>query len=383
MIVVVQIFWKTLEYWLIPLESGVAKRIYHDAFDHILSQSHRFFSGQPSGSIVRIISRLADTTWQFIDTLIFQVFRFGFNAVMMLIVLTFQNIYLGLLMMVWMIALATIKGRLWRRNFELNTSVSASSTRISGQISDVFTNAFTVLTCGTQLRELRSFHKVVGDWTVLQRKMWWQEYRIFFTTTLFILVLQVSSLSGLIYLWSQGSITAGTCTLVIVYMGLFIEQAVDINFVFRSVYRQGSDMVEAIDLLAEPGDIRDIPHAPELHVTTGEIRFEKVNFSYHTDTEAVLKNFSLHVRPGEKVALVGASGSGKSTLLKLLFRLYDIDGGSIMIDGQNIAHVSQISLRQSMSIVPQEPVLFHRSIAQNIGYNSTEQNAKNKSQKDN
>jgi ATP-binding cassette subfamily B protein len=285
-------------------------------------------------------------------------------------------------MMVWMIALATIKGRLWRRNFELNTSVSASSTRISGQISDVFTNAFTVLTCGTQLRELRSFHKVVGDWTVLQRKMWWQEYRIFFTTTLFILILQVSSLSGLIYLWSHGGITAGTCTLVIVYMGLFIEQAVDINFVFRSVYRQGSDMVEAIDLLAEPGDIRDIPHAPELRVTAGEIRFEKVNFSYHADTEAVLKNFSLHVRPGEKVALVGASGSGKSTLLKLLFRLYDIDGGSIMIDGQNIAHVSQISLRQSMSIVPQEPVLFHRSIAQNIGYSSVEQSTKNKKQKD-
>ncbi len=107
-----------------------------------------------------------------------------------------------------------------------------------------------------------------------------------------------------------------------------------------------------------------------------------MDFAYHADTEAVLKNFSLHVRPGEKVALVGASGSGKSTLLKLLFRLYDIDGGSIMIDGQNIAHVSQISLRQSMSIVPQEPVLFHRSIAQNIGYSSAEQNAKNKTQKD-
>ncbi len=86
-IIVVQIFWKTLEYWLIPLESGVAKRIYHDSFNHILTQSHRFFSGQPSGSVVRIISRLADTTWQFIDTLIFQVLRFGFNALVMLVVL--------------------------------------------------------------------------------------------------------------------------------------------------------------------------------------------------------------------------------------------------------------------------------------------------------
>jgi ATP-binding cassette, subfamily B, bacterial len=367
-IIVVQIFWKTLEYWLIPLESGVAKRIYHDSFNHILTQSHRFFSGQPSGSVVRIISRLADTTWQFIDTLIFQVLRFGFNALVMLVVLSFQHMYLGAAMAVWMIALTLIKGRLWRRNFELNKSVSASSTRISGQISDVFTNAFTVLTCGTQLRELKSFHGVVHDWTVLQRRMWWQEYRIFFTTTIFILILQIASLSGLIFLWSQGTITAGTCTLVIVYMGLFIEQAVDINFVFRSVYRQGSDMVEAIDLLSSPGDIRDILHAPKILVKSGEIRFENVGFSYHADDEAVLKNFSLHIRPGEKVALVWASGSGKSTLLKLLFRLYDIDSGSIAIDGQNISHVTQDSLRQSMSIVPQDPVLFHRSIAENIGY---------------
>ena len=151
-------------------------------------------------------------------------------------------------------------------------------------------------------------------------------------------------------------------------MGLFIEQAVDINFVFRSVYRQGSDMVEAIDLLASPGDIRDIPHASQLFVQHGQIRFNDVDFSYHADTEAVLKNFSLHIRPGEKVALVGASGSGKSTLLKLLFRLYDIDSGSITIDDQDISHVTQESLRQSMSIVPQEPVLFHRTIAENIGY---------------
>lgn len=207
-------------------------------------------------------------------------------------------------MALWMTALIFIKGRLWRGNFELNKSVSASSTRISGQISDVFTNAFTVLTCGTQLRELKSFHGVVHDWTILQRRMWWQEYRIFFTTTIFILILQIASLSGLIFLWSQGTITAGTCTLVIVYMGLFIEQAVDINFVFRSVYRQGSDMVEAIDLLSSPGDIRDLPNAPQIMVKNGEIRFENVDFSYHVDTEAVLKNFSLHIQSGEKVALV-------------------------------------------------------------------------------
>ena len=170
-IIVTQVFWKTLEYWLIPLESAIAKRIYHDSFAHILTQSHRFFSGKPSGSVVRIISRLADTTWQFVDTIIFQVLRFAFNALTILVVLWFQNVYLGLAMTVWMVALALIKGRLWRRNFKLNTTVSAASTRISGQISDVFTNAFTVLTCVTQRREIKTFHHVGGEWTNLQRRM--------------------------------------------------------------------------------------------------------------------------------------------------------------------------------------------------------------------
>ena len=195
MILFTQVCWKTLEYWLIPLESAIAKRMYHDAFYHILGQSHQFFSGQPGGSIVRIISRLADTAWQFLDTIIFQVLRVSFHAIIMIIVLWVQKPILGVFITIWMILLVLIKGKLWRNNFELNASVSEASTKISGQISDVFTNAFTVLTFGTQAREMRTFKKVVSDWTILQRKMWWQEYRIFFTTTAFILILQIASIS--------------------------------------------------------------------------------------------------------------------------------------------------------------------------------------------
>lgn len=357
-----------MEWWLVPLESALAKRVYDDAFSHILGQSHRFFSGQPSGSLVRIISRLADTTWQFLDTMIFQVLRFVFNVVVMLIVLWYQNLYLGLAMLIWMVLLITIKGKLWKNNFALNASTSEASTRISGQISDVFTNAFTVLTCGTQLRELRTFHHVVGEWTALQKRTWWQEYRIFLTTTAFILTLQICSLSGLVYLWSSGSITAGTATMVLVYMTLFIDHAVEINFVFRNVYRQSSDMKEAIDLLGKDNEIQDALDASRLALSGGEIVFDRVSFSYHEEGEDVLKDFSLTIRPGEKVALIGLSGSGKSTVMKLLFRLYDVTSGSIRIDGQDIASVTQDSLRQSMSMVPQDPTLFHRSIADNIAY---------------
>jgi ATP-binding cassette, subfamily B, bacterial len=368
MIIFTQICWKTLEYWLIPLESAIAKRMYHDAFHHILGQSHQFFSGQPGGSIVRIISRLADTAWQFLDTIIFQVLRVSFHAIIMIIVLWSQHVILGVSITIWMILLILVKWKLWRNNFELNTSVSEASTKISGQISDVFTNAFTVLTFWTQAREMRAFRNIVSDWTVLQRKMWWQEYRIFFTTTAFILVLQIASIVGLIYLWSHGTITAGTCTLVLVYMTLFLDQAVEINFVFRSIYRQSSDMVEAINLLEVYSDVRDEKNAPPIVVKKWEIEFRNVNFTYHEKGESVLKDFSLHIKPGERIALVGVSGSGKTTVLKLLFRLYDIQKGAIIIDGQNIAHVQQETLRSSLSMVPQDPALFHRSVGENIAY---------------
>lgn len=131
MIIFTQVCWKTLEYWLIPLESAIAKRMYHDAFHHILGQSHQFFSGQPGGSIVRIISRLADTAWQFLDTIIFQVLRVSFHAIIMIIVLWVQKPILGVFITIWMILLVLIKGKLWRNNFELNASVSEASTRIS------------------------------------------------------------------------------------------------------------------------------------------------------------------------------------------------------------------------------------------------------------
>jgi ABC-type thiamine transport system ATPase subunit len=114
--------------------------------------------------------------------------------------------------------------------------------------------------------------------------------------------------------------------------------------------------------------ISDIPGAATLRVTEGAIHFDKVSFGYAGTGLSLYDRFSLEIRPGERVGLVGASGSGKSTFVKLLQRLYDLDGGRILIDGQDIAKVSQVSLRQAIGLVPQEPVLFHRSLSENIAY---------------
>jgi len=111
----------------------------------------------------------------------------------------------------------------------------------------------------------------------------------------------------------------------------------------------------------------DNPKAKKLKIKSGGIRFEEVGFRYE-EGEKVVKDFNLEVKPGQMVALVGLSGSGKSTLAKLLLRLYDVDEGRILVDGQNIAKVSQESLRKNISLVPQDPILFHRSLMENIRY---------------
>ena len=121
-----------------------------------------------------------------------------------------------------------------------------------------------------------------------------------------------------------------------------------------------------MEIIQTPREIQDIKHAPALKVNEAKIRFQDVDFSYQD--EQLFQDLNFEIKPGEHVALVGASGSGKSTITKLLFRFYDIQKGQILIDEQNIAQVSQESLRSHISLVPQDPILFHRTIKENIAY---------------
>jgi len=129
-----------------------------------------------------------------------------------------------------------------------------------------------------------------------------------------------------------------------------------------------NDIEDVVAFSMRSPEIVDRPGAEALAVRNGEISFENIRFAYPKSGEPIFDDLSLTIRPGEKVALVGHSGSGKSTFVKLLQRLYDLESGRILIDGQDIAGVSQASLRTSLALVPQEPILFHRSLAENIAY---------------
>ena len=135
----------------------------------------------------------------------------------------------------------------------------------------------------------------------------------------------------------------------------------------RSFYEALADSNEMTEILTTPHEVEDAPGAKLLKIKSGGIEFQNVNFKYEQAAN-VLQNFNLQIAPGERVALIGPSGGGKSTIVKLLMRFTDVQGGEILIDGQNIAKVTQDSLRQNISLVPQEPMLFHRTLMSNIRY---------------
>jgi ATP-binding cassette subfamily B protein len=170
---------------------------------------------------------------------------------------------------------------------------------------------------------------------------------------------------------SQGIMTIGDFVLINALMMQIFLPLNFLGFVYREMKGSMANIDAMFALLKVNSSVQDVPNAPSMTVAEGAIEFKDVSFAYHPE-RPILKGVSFNVAPKQKVAIVGSSGSGKSTIMKLLFRFYDVSSGSIMIDGQDSSMVSQKSLRQAISVVPQDTVLFNASIFENIQYGNVE-----------
>ncbi len=180
------------------------------------------------------------------------------------------------------------------------------------------------------------------------------------------LVMEAAVLYFSLDLWRQGMLTLGDFVLFQSYFLVIVNKLRDSDRIIRRFYSAFSDAKEMVDILNTPHEVQDSPKAKKLRTTKGVIEFSEVGFSY--PGRVVMDDFSLLIASREKVAFVGSSGAGKSTVVKLLLRFYDPQEGFIAIDGQPIAGVTQDSLHEQLSFVPQEPVLFHRTLMENIRY---------------
>jgi ATP-binding cassette subfamily B protein len=245
---------------------------------------------------------------------------------------------------------------------------NAWDTRVSGALADAITSNAAVRAFGAEEREEQRLGRVLGKWRQRTRRTWMRGVGSYSIQSLALVVLQGLVTGTITWLWWQGRAGAGDVAVVLTAYFVLHGYLWNMSQTVRELQRGLADMQELVGLWAQPVTVTDRPDAPALHVTAGRIDVRDVVFRYGAGARPLFDGLSLTIGAGERVGLVGPSGSGKSSFVRLIQRLHDIDGGKILIDGQDIAGVTQTSLRSQIAIVPQEPSLFHRSLAENIAY---------------
>jgi len=274
---------------------------------------------------------------------------------------------LGIALGAWVVLFVAFQIYTARLKQPLRVLRTEADSKLVGVLSDDISNHNTIALFSGGKHERYLFSDVVERWRAATMHSWSTDEKIWALQDVLIVGMNIGILWGTLVLWQEGLFTIGDFVLVQSYLlGLF-NQLTSINRNMRRCYDAIADASEMIDIIKLPHDIADLPRAPKLTVSKGEVAFDDVEFSYPNGQPA-LAHFNVTVAGGEKLAFVGPSGAGKTTITKLLLRFYDVTGGAIKIDGQNISSVTQDSLRDAIAFVPQEPILFHRTLMENIRY---------------
>jgi ATP-binding cassette, subfamily B, bacterial len=245
---------------------------------------------------------------------------------------------------------------------------NAWDTKVGGTLADALTCNAVVKSFGADAREDARFARVVSRWRVRVRRTW---LRYNYTGTAqftVLLCLRASVIGGAVLLWIAGRASPGDVTYVLTSYYIIHAYLRDVGMHVNNLQRSVNDMEELVAIHDEAIGIADAADARAIDIQGGRIVFDDVTFHYGGYRAPLYDGLSVDIRAGERVGLVGRSGSGKTTFVKLVQRLYDVSGGRILIDGQDIAQATQQSLRSQIAIVQQDPILFHRSLAENIAY---------------
>jgi ATP-binding cassette subfamily B protein len=245
---------------------------------------------------------------------------------------------------------------------------NAWDTKLGGALADAISCNSVVKAFGAENREESRLGHVLAKWDKRTRRTW-KRGTLSGTIQGFMMVsMQAGILGTGLLMWQKGLATPGDITFVLAMFFVLQGYLRNVGQDIRNLQRAVNDMEELVLLEKMPLGVEDRPDATSIRVEKGEIVFDHVTFQYGAHPSPLYDDFSVTIKPGERVGLVGHSGSGKTTFVKLIQRLYDVNSGSIRIDGQNIAKVGQANLRSQIAIVQQEPILFHRTLAENIAY---------------
>ena len=365
-----QILSKLQDYTVYKLEINGNYRLSRLCFNTLSNQSMTFHTNRFGGSLVSQTSRFTSGYTSLVDVTVYSFIPTITSVVCTVAVLApVVPLFTAILVAIMVVYVAFV-WYMYKKILPLSAATSKAQNRLSGVLSDAVTNILAVKTCGREDFERELFDAADRDArdaeTVSMRAMM---RRNFTTSGLIVLIM------GIVSVFVAGGnawfgISAGTLVVIFTYTYNLTMRLNYVSSMMQRINRALGDAAEMTRVLDEPLLVADAPGAPELRVSAGAIDFERLGFAYRDAAagEKVFSDLTLHIPAGQRVGLVGRSGSGKTTLTKLLLRLDDVQDGRVLIDGQDVSACTQQSLRSQVAYVPQEALLFHRSIRENISY---------------
>lgn len=364
------ILWRLVLFLQWTMSDRVVYELNRRVFDALSEQSMEFHTSRFGGSLVSQANKFTGAFARLSDLLLFNIAPLLYAFLFTFIILVPLLPWFALALAIFAILFLGVAWFSFSSIRELNVKEAEAQNKVSGQIADSITNILAVKSFSRERHEKQRFEKFANDSrqagfairnAVTVRDFWFGSIITAITTSAFITLVFGNAWFG---------VAIGTLLLAVNYSMQILGNLWGFNGMLRQLNRIFGDAREMSSILTTHQSVADAAGAKKLVTKKGEIEISHMAFR-HADAkedDKIFENLSLHIKAGQRVGLVGQSGSGKTTLTKLLLRFADIQAGSITIDGQSISEVTQASLREAIAYVPQEPMLFHRSLRENIMY---------------
>ncbi len=365
--------WRVVDAFNWRLEAGVERDLAQRVYDHLLSQSANFHANRFGGSLVSQTNKLMGSYIRFADTTIYQVLQLVSGLVFSVIILAPRAPLFVVLLVIFSVGYMASGFFVTRKVRSLSAIQANTESKQTGYLADSVTNIMAIKSFAGGRFERRRFAKLTDNshadmMNVMHASQKQMAYFSFMNRVILILALVMAVVSVAIF---NANLT--TVFLIFSYTGSLVGQLwMFCNNSLRNYNRAFGDASDMTEILQIEPEIKDPAEPEKPQINSGAIEFRNVDFTHDGAGGALFHGLNIQIKAGEKVGLVGHSGSGKTTLTRLLLRFSDIDGGEILVDEQNIAHITQDDLRRHIAYVPQEPIMFHRSLMENIRYGQQE-----------
>lgn len=347
---------------------GVRATATYTLASYVTRHSNDYFHKRFAGAIGGKVGNTSQALKSLVEKILWSQLILVITLVTTFILAFSTNLFIGFLFLAWLLIVAPISYYLARKRIPASVAAQREDTRVRAQTIDLLTNISAMHDFARRTFELGKLRQTTFERYAAGLRNWSLGEWARVVSNVFQVVFVGGILFTVIYGWSMGVVTAGDIVLVLSLVASLGYRMEELGREINDFAENYGEVREGLDDLLNAYDVQDVPDAQPLVVAAGEVVFDHVSFVYGEGERSVLKDFSLHIPAGQKVGLVGKSGAGKSTLVKLILRHYDLTSGVITIDGHNIAHATQESLRAAIATVPQEPLLFHRTIRENIAY---------------